>query len=75
MYFVVFQGVSDTCIHRQCKGELAPFNPEIERTISRLRRERRVLVVHNYYLANMEENLQQDLNLKDENGLPSRDGN
>ena len=58
MYVVVFQGVSGTCIHRQSKEELAPFDPEVKRTIKKLRRERRVLVVHNFYLANMVENLQ-----------------
>ena len=55
---MVFQGLLVTCMHRQGRGELASFDPEIERTISRFRRERRVLEAHNRYLANMIENLQ-----------------
>ena len=62
-------------MHRQGRGELAPFDPEIKRTISRLRRERRVLAAHNRYLANMAENLQQDPNMRDENGPLDGDGN
>ena len=45
----VLCGVLGTCMHRQGRGELAPFDPKIERTISRLQREIRVLVVHNRY--------------------------
>ena len=67
---MVFQGVLVSCMHRQGRGELAPFDPEIERTISRFRRERRVLEAHNRYLANMIENLQQNTNMREENELP-----
>ena len=69
MGFVVFQGVLVACMQRQGIGELAPFDPEIEQTISRLRRERRLLDTHNHYLVNMEENLQQNPNVRDENEL------
>ena len=62
-------------MHRQGRGELVPFDPEIERTINRIRRGRRVLAAHNRYLANMVENLQQGPNLRDENGPPGGDGN
>ena len=58
--------------HKQGKGELAPFDPEIEQTISRLRKERRVLEAHNRYLAKMEENLQHNPNLRKENELSGR---
>ena len=75
MYIVVFHGISGTCIHIQGRGELAPFDPEIKRTSSRLWRQRRVLAAHNCYLTNMAENLQQNSNLRDENGLPCGDGN
>ena len=44
-------------MHRQGRGELAPFDYEIERTINKLRRERKVLVSRNHGLANMAENL------------------
>ena len=54
-------------MHRQGRGELVPFDPEIERTINKLRRERRVLAAHNRYLANMAKNLQQNPNMRDEN--------
>ena len=52
-----------------------PFDLEIERTISRHWRERRVLAAHNCYLTNMVENLQQNPNMRDENGPPGEDGN
>ena len=73
MYVVVFQEVLSTCMHRQGRGELVPFDPKIERTTSKLWRERRVLDAHNRYLANMVENLQQNPNLREENEMP--DGN
>ena len=66
----MFQGVSVTCMRRQGRGELVPFNPKIERIINRLRKERRLLAAHNYYLANMAENLQHNPNLREENELP-----
>ena len=66
----MFQGVSVTCMRRQGRGELVPYDPEIERTINRLRKERRLLVAHNCYLANMTENLQHNPNLREENELP-----
>ena len=44
-------------------------------TISKLRRERRVSAMHNLYLTYMAENLQQNSNLRDENGSPCGDGN
>ena len=44
-------------MHRQGREELAPFDPKIERTISRIQREKRVLAAHNHYLMNMAENL------------------
>ena len=68
----MFQGVSVTCIRRQDRGELVPFDSETERTINRLRKERRLLVTHNCYLANMAENLQHNPNLREENELPGR---
>ena len=58
-------------MQRRGKCELAPFDPEIERTTNSLQRERRVLDVHNRYLVNMAENLQQNLNLREENEPPS----
>ena len=57
-------------MRRQGRGELVLFDSKIERIINRLRKERRLLVVHNCYLANMAENLQQNLNLREENELP-----
>ena len=75
MYVVVFQGVSSTSVHIQGRGELAPFDLEIERTISRLQRERIVLPAHNRYLTNMAEYLHQNSNMRDENGSPGGDGN
>ena len=66
----MFQGVSVTCMRRQGRGELVPYDPKIERTINRLRKERRLLVAHNCYLANMAENLQHNPNLREENELP-----
>ena len=63
----MFQGVSVTCMRRQGKGELVPFDLEIKRTINRFRKERRLLAAHNCYLANMAENLQHNLNLREEN--------
>ena len=66
----MFQGVSVTCMHMQGKGELVPFDSEIERTINRLRKERRLLAAHNCYLANMAKNLQHNPNLREENELP-----
>ena len=63
----MFQGVLVTCMRR---GELVPFDSEIERTINRLRKERRLLAAHNCYLANMAENLQHNPNLREENELP-----
>ena len=62
-------------MHGQGRGELAPFDPEIERTINRIRRERKLLAAHNRYLENMVENLQQGSNMRDENGPPGGDGN
>ena len=70
MYIGEFQRVSSTCMHRQGKGELTPFDPEIVRTTSRLWRERRVLDTHNRYLANMVENLQKNLNIREGNEMP-----
>ena len=67
----MFRGVSVTYMRRQGRGELVPFDSEIERTINRLRKERRLLVAHNFYLANMAENLQHNPNLREENELPS----
>ena len=69
MNFVVFQGVSVTCMCRQGRGELVPFDSEIERTINRFRKERRLLATHNCYLTNMAENLQHNPNLREENEL------
>ena len=57
-------------MRRQGRGELVPFDSEIERTINRLRKEKRLLVAHNCYLANMAENLQHNPNLREENELP-----
>ena len=68
----MFQGVLVTCMHRQGKGELAPFYLKIERTINRLRRERRLLAAHNCYLANIAKNLQHNPNFREENELPGR---
>ena len=65
----MFQGVLVTCMPRQGRGELAPFDPEIKRTINRLRRERRVLAACNHYLADMAKNLQHNPNLREENEL------
>ena len=39
-------------MHRQGRGELASFDPEIKQTIIKLRRERIVLAMHNHYLTN-----------------------
>ena len=66
----MFQGVSVTCMRRQGRGELVPFDSEIERPINRLRKEKRLLAAHNCYLENMAENLQQKPNLREENELP-----
>ena len=66
----MFQGVSVTCMRRQGRGELEPFDSEIERTINRLCKEIRLLAEHNGYLANMAENLQHNPNLWEENELP-----
>ena len=54
---MVFQGALVTCMHKQGRGELAPFDLKIERIISRLCREKMVFEAHNCYLANMAENL------------------
>ena len=62
-------GVLGTCMQRRGRRELASFDPKIERTTNRLRRERRVLEAHNRYLVNMAENLQQNPNLREENEL------
>ena len=59
-------------MHIQGKGELMSFNLEIERTINRLWRERRVLDTHNRYLVNMVENLHQNPNMREENELIGR---
>ena len=56
-------------MHKQGRGELAPFDLEIERTTSKLRR-KRVLDAHNRYLANMVENQQQNPNPREKNELP-----
>ena len=71
----MFQGVSGTCMQRQGRGELVPFDLKIERTTNRLRRVRRVLEAHNRYLVNMVENLQHNPNMRDENELPCINGN
>ena len=65
----MFQGVSVTCMRRQGRGELVPFDLKIERTINRFRKERRLLVAHNCYLPNMAENLQHNPYLREENEL------
>ena len=66
----MFQGVLVTYMHKQGRGELAPFELEIKQTINRLQRERRVLAAHNHYLANIAEKIQQNPNLREENELP-----
>ena len=66
----MFKGVLITCMRRQGRGELVPFDSKIERTINRLRTEIRLLAANNCYLANMAENLQHNPNLREENELP-----
>ena len=56
-------------MQRRGRGELASFDTKIERTTNMLRRERRVLEAHNHYLVNMVENLQHNLNPREENEL------
>ena len=66
----MFQGVLIICMRRQGRVELAPFDLEIERTINKIQRNRRLSVTHNRYLANMVENLQRNSNLREDNELP-----
>ena len=66
------QGYSE-CIRTRGQTELHPFDPELERTLHRLRRELRT--TQNRNLAIMQNNEEQDLNLEQNEPQRGRNGN
>ena len=66
------QGYSE-CMRTRGKAELHPFDPELERTLHRLRRELRT--AQNRNLATMQNNEEQDLSLEKIKPQRGRNGN